>query len=969
MNALALAPTGPLVPVLGLPSLDVGLGRRELMVEEGTSLAAMVEMALPGLNPARRALVRVMVGEWRVEPALWHRTRPYAGVPVVIRVIPAAGSLRSVLSVVVTIAAIAAGQFYAPAFLVGAVGQSAASAATTAAVAFAGNLLVNALVPVRPADSGRDPSYFISGWKNRLDPGAPIPSLLGQLRIAPPFGASPFTTTIGDDRFITAAFVLAGRYQLTDFKLGDTAAAEFGSDVEIEVKTGTSAEAPLDLYPTQVVEDQVSQELAHDVGEAATVIKRTAPADAAELSIDLHFPGGLFWVDKDGNEKSTDADVRLEQRLAGTDPWVPVAELNIAANTTRAFSRSHRWRPDTRGRYEIQETRLDERNEKGSDRVDWLAVRAHRPEPPFNIDQEMTFIAVRVKAGKMTNGVLDSFNFVATRILPDWDAATGTWIERPTRSPASAYRHAHQGPEAYLPKPDRVMNLAEIADWHDWCVLKNLHYDRMHDFVATQEEVLFDICQAGRARPHNPGTKWGVIIDRPQDRISAHISPRNSKNFAGEAKHGLIPDQFRIPFADATGGYEMRERLVRRPGLVGEPQRTERLNIVGKTDPDEVWREGIRRFYELEERQESWTCEQDIENLLVVRGKRVALSHDLIADTQISGRVVAVEDRRVVLDETVEMLAGQRYACRFRLADGETLLRDVHTVPGRTAALLLAGGGGLPAPGDLALFGLLGSETLDALVKDIEMTRELGARLILIPHAPEIDQKTAEAIPPAWDGRIGAEVVLITAAPLPPEITRIDTGVTALVPSDPDYPPVRVYLQPAQGSSLIASYEVRHRLAGAPAWEASIAALAASAVVAISGYVRDDIIEIEALAIGRTGLVGAWTATRTVTVGVDDPDALPPPEALQFPVTGSDVNGSWRNANDPRVAAARVWRAVAAAGFGTAIDVSGPIYSRATDTRSIVDAPGPGDWDYFVTNEDADGGRSAPAGPVAATVV
>lgn len=213
----------PGVSLLALPHLDVGRGRARIDVPVGTTLAEMVGVALPGADPAR---VRVTIGEHVVAPDIWHRVRPRHGAVVIIRVVPAGDNLRTVLSIAVVVAAMALGQFYAPALagsIAGAVGATSVggaalvSAATvqlvqagiTLAATVAGTLLINALVPVRGLgnqDKGPD-IYSITGLQNSADPGGVIPSVLGRHRYAPRYAATPFTEVIGNDQYVTAAFL------------------------------------------------------------------------------------------------------------------------------------------------------------------------------------------------------------------------------------------------------------------------------------------------------------------------------------------------------------------------------------------------------------------------------------------------------------------------------------------------------------------------------------------------------------------------------------------------------------------------------------------------------------------------------------------------------------------------------------------------------------------------------------------
>ncbi|MBN8917730.1 MAG: hypothetical protein J0I31_19205 [Rhizobiales bacterium] len=98
-------------------------------------------------------------------------------------------------------------------------------------------------------------------------------------------------------------------------------------------------------------------------------------------------------------------------------------------------------------------------------------------------------------------------------------------------------------------------------------------------------------------------------------------------------------------------------------------------------------------------------------------------------------------------------------------------------------------------------------------------------------------------------------------------------------------------------------------------------------------------------------------------------EATPSAPALAAPVvSGSSVTLQVRAPNVPTFAAARFWRAVSGAGFGTAVDISGAVYGSANALLTYTDHPGVGAWDYFATAENSGGSASAPDGPETATV-
>jgi hypothetical protein len=119
----------------------------------------------------------------------------------------------------------------------------------------------------------------------------------------------------------------------------------------------------------------------------------------------------------------------------------------------------------------------------------------------------------------------------------------------------------------------------------------------------------------GRAKLIKRAGKFSVAIDEAGKPVTAWIGPRNSSGFSKRQIFVRPPDAFRIKFKDRTNNYEDAERLVPRPGLVGEPVEIEELSLPGITDPVMIYREGVRRHLEIQYRRVEYGATQAYEAL------------------------------------------------------------------------------------------------------------------------------------------------------------------------------------------------------------------------------------------------------------------------------------------------------------------------------------------------------------------
>lgn len=865
-----------LVNLIAMPHLD--LARRVSMtVAPGTSVAEMVTIALPGLTVDDRKVVRVLVGSYEVLQPLWPRVRPKPGTTVLIRVVPTGSNLRSVLSIVVAVAAIAIAGPAAGAlgFAAGTIGFTVTSALIATAVVAAGTLLVNALVPLKTPDAGgigkaASPTYSINGLQNASNPNGVIPNVLGRERFAPPYAARPYTEVIGDDQYVIASFNFGyGPLEIDNHRLGDNSINVYDG-VEIEVRQGYPDDEPLTLYPAQVIEQSVDASAANAGGvlDDEEIIRITA-RDTEEVSVDFAFPQGLVHFDGDGDANNLTVEIRIRQRALGDVAWSDVTTLSITAADRKVLRRTHRWTLPSRGQYEVGVTRITPNFTSQFDQgaLVWTAIRSHRPEYPINFDHPLALVAVRIKATGQLQGIINNYNANATRIAPDYDVDTGTWITRATRNPAAQFRYIQQSPANAFPKTDAQMAgvLADLADWHEYNTNQGLHYDRIHDYDASLWDVLTDCAAAGRATPRDSGEVWGVVIDRPRQVVVGHITPRNSKGFSGERFYLDPPDGFRVSFRDETNAYQVTERVIPWPGFVGDPDRTEEISLIGFTNPAQVFREVRRRQYELQFRLDRYNVTQDVEGLIFTRGDLAVLNHDVLNRAQKAARVLMIDGHAVHLDDTVTIEDGVTYGVRFRLADGTSLVkRVVDAAVGETSLLRLVAGS-MPQEGDLAAFGVLGSETLEAIVQSIEPIDGLDVRLTLADHAPQIEDLINADTLPEWAEGTDELPISKGRAPTVPGIA-IEHDISNIFANYGIVASAAVTLTPGgAGGATPNVYQVQHRLSGATPWN-TIDSPAAQQPVAITGYTATQVVEIRARALSSTGVPSDYTDIETVTI-------------------------------------------------------------------------------------------------------
>lgn len=874
--------------------------RRCAEVPIGVSIDEAVRLALPELAASQREALRVTIAGEEIPPHVWRSVRPKLWDVVEIHIVPQAGLLQTILTLAVVVAAIAisAGTLGPEATAAGFSGYLAAGSVSAAIASSAflvgGTLLISALFP--PPKTQSQAVYAINGFQNQPNPDGVVPSLLGFSRVAPQYAALPYSEIVGDDRYVRALFLFGyGPVSISDVWIGQTPIENY-LDVQLNILQGLPGDPPLSLYTGQVIEDSDNpadivngaQSIDPNTGILEAVVEppidRISASDVTRIELEFYFPGGLFRIDGDGDQQRTTVFIFVSFRLSGTSTWTEI-EMGFTNSDTRGFWRNYFYDCPVRGQYEIKIVRTTPDSNSGgySTRMQLSAIRSYRPEAPIAYEQPVALIEARVKATGQLNGTIASLNALAKRICPDWDAGSGTWISRETQNPASLARYVLQGPENTAPLADGDLDLDDFAAWAEFCTAKGLAYNFFHDQASSRDDALGQVAAAGRALAHNRGDKWTVIIDQARTQFVDHISPRNSVNFKGDNANWTPPDAYSVPFPDETNDYAPARRIIPWPGFVGTPALIEELQLAGVTNPDQIWIETRWRQYQQIYRRDTYTVEQDFEHLVAQRGDGAYLAHDVLDRTQTHTRVRAVPSGStpmVTLQDPVTMEPGMSYQCRFRLADGSSLLRAVRTIPGESTSVLFADTGALPDVGDLALFGRTGFVVLEAVIKAIEIGKNLSATLTLVDNNPLIDSLTDAEIPPAWDGRAGGEVTPSTLAPGVPGILAIVSGEAA--GEDPaDYLTegvlVEVSVAPSVGAGLAAAgqFEVDWMPHGGSVWSVLVAP-AGQGGVSFQSYsggpliAPGDVIDVRARAIAAGGTPSAYGPTVPHTVATAD---------------------------------------------------------------------------------------------------
>jgi len=741
------------------PLNAVGGARIALRVRAGLSIAEILREALesrPGHDASAAWIVTLGDGSAAhdIPPANWHRIRVKPGATVTFRPRLGGGAAKTIMSLVVAVAAIvlAVPTGGLSLGLAGAIGVSAsvASALIAGGIMLAGTLAINALFPIRPPaaqDTSSKQLNSIQGAQNQANPFGPIPVVLGTHRQSPYYAAKPYTEISGDDQYLRLLFCMGyGPLNLRNFRIGETALTSF-SDYQIEVRQGLITDGATSLYPREVDETTLQITLEPGVWNS-----QTTASDTNEISIDITATQGVTAVDPQGDPVGYEVTIATAYRIVG-GTWVSTPSLTFTRSNDpvrlglRIVSAG--------GQYEVRVQRVTPylaRRDLVKDTIVWTALRSFKSAGPISFPKPLALVALRIRATDQLSGVISTFNCDCDSMVLAYSGSGSTWTATTiSNNPADLFRHVLQGPANARPRTDAQIDIANLQEWWVYCRNNGFTFNQVINSVGSVYDKLCDIAAAGRAVPTWIDGRWGVVWDRPGDPIVQHFTPRNSWGFKGDKPYTQQPHGWRVSFINANNGYTADERIVYDDGYsAANASLFEGIEFPGVTDPNLIWKHGRFHIAQSRLRPEKITLNVGWEHLVCTRGDRVRVTHDVALIGLASGRIKAVSGQVVTLDEMVTIEAGKTYAIQVRVPEDIRIIDravDAAMIAGDYTALTLVGDLSGIAPGNLFCFGETERESADYRVQAIAHQKDLIATLTLVDDAPEISQADTGSIP------------------------------------------------------------------------------------------------------------------------------------------------------------------------------------------------------------------------------
>lgn len=443
------------------------------------------------------------------------------------------------------------------------------------------------------------------------------------------------------------------------------------------------------------------------------------------------------------------------------------------------------------------------------DEAVWSTSRAILNQPAFNTRLPYCVSELRIQASEQLSSFVDDFNALCHSKIPDWDAATQSWITRTTSNPASIFRYLLTSPHGLVrPYTTAKMDDASIIAFHAFCKANGYEFNFILDSEQTTWARLVQVLAAGRAAPTTDvDGLWGVVIDRSGKQVKQLFTPRNSWGMSVQRGFVDLPHALRVSFVDETDDYTTQENYVfadgySNDGAKGTEPATDVVewNYPGVTKWEKVWRMGRYHLAKLLHRPMSVTINTDWEWLVCHRGDLVGIASDVLMNTFGTARIqrllydvdgvetlvgreqdIPTDEYGqplipigVQLDDTVmfQEPAPARYGIAIRDRKGgvtsyelvpeygdeeHSTLYFLHPIPAQA----------VPPLNGLCSVSILGQEYEEYLLAAVQPGDNASAELTLIPYAAEEIEAAANGKIPPYNPSIILDVTRGTSLPTP----------------------------------------------------------------------------------------------------------------------------------------------------------------------------------------------------------
>lgn len=650
----------------------------------------------------------------------WNTTILQEADSVEYRALAKGGAIKAIVGIAIAIfapqIALAIGQSFfgvAASMTASAFALTAGGALLTAGVIVGGNMLLNAIAPVRPPVMGgvqdvtnpgvAERQLMVAGSNNRANLYGSIPLVLGKVRMTPPIAANTYTDFWAGTDQSNIRLLLAWGYRPllinhASIRIGTTPLSEYqGYNLATDVgphqiysavsgwggapKYSTTSDTVLETYgPTTKGVEQVQKNVTLICPGNPTIdvapgpwIEATSSDACSSAQIIFHFPQGMRRIrtkgDGAGDSSGVLVRIQYQYRFLNSSTWSDVVETTFGAPAGHYYKDAYSdYRTILIPPYNDSPVVVRARRVSGDNTEDVVDFQYYHTAVflaatfigvnrvlPIETEQLVGLGSISIRASdQIANGLEGISALVRSNSL---DFSGNTFVYRESSNPATLFLHVltHKA-NAEAITFDSInelrskVDLVQLQHWHSYCESRGFTYNSVIGAARSVLDILKDICAAGRASPAIVDGRWTVLIDEPKP-VVQHFTPHNSWGFESTKTLSKLPDGLRVNYYDEAQDYQEAEIIVYNVGKDYSNAKTfEAIELPGVTTKSAVIDHAKWHMAQAKLRPEVYSLNTDIEYLICNRGDRVKVMHDVPMWGLGSGRVKNVLNNGNILE-------------------------------------------------------------------------------------------------------------------------------------------------------------------------------------------------------------------------------------------------------------------------------------------------------------------------------
>lgn len=542
----------------------------------------------------------------------------------------------------------------------------------SAGVMIAGGLLINALLPtstpsVAPttALSEVSPTYAYTGSSNAREVGTILPIMLGIARVTPPI-ISSYLSLEGDKQHLNILMAVNDGVvnSISDIEVNNQPISNF-NDINYYTTLGTTSQNAIGNFRDTATTVSLSRNLNELNYETAYT---TAGNTINELEIVMLFGSGLFSIADDGSYKSKSVSFEISYKKSSSSIWT--TQSYTVSNTYKTTKRlSYRFKNLEADTYDVKIKRTSAYDT--NTRVANALSLDYINEIVYDdfCYPGVALLAINAMATDQLNG---SFPTITCLV-------NNTGSTKPKNNPAWACYDLLKREGI----PDSDINMTKFQEWADYCTQKGLTVGLYLDSQQELQSALNMVSVLGRAMVVQFGSVFTPIIDKnvaipTQGFLFTGGNIIDSSFAISYIPYNERSNTVEITYYDENDSYKAKTVQVQSHDFDSKTMEIKSsINLYGCTKREMA--SSYAKFLLNKNRYISETVSFTafVDAIACNVGDVIKVGVKYMTNTLADGRILAVEDGVLHIDQEVELLAYEDYEIQIRCLDDEIITINI----------------------------------------------------------------------------------------------------------------------------------------------------------------------------------------------------------------------------------------------------------------------------------------------------